>query len=150
MASSPPKKRRHLTCYLPRRYYAQVPNWTSSSAKGILFLDLCWQNDPFPLHVCINHNYSRHQKYETRKAPAGILWSASQSTQRVVDAHVAMLNDTYPSTTTTQFFSSTLAWIDSGTSRKKQNPDVSGFRNIAPSAKAIRMITGSMVQRRSR
>jgi len=63
---------------------------------------------------------------------------------------VAMLNDTYPSTTMTQFFSSTLDLTDPGIWRNEQYIDVEGFRNIAAHAKPMNMVTGCMVQRRIR
>ena len=61
-----------------------------------------------------------------------------------------MLNDTYPSTRMTQFFSSTLDCNDPGIWRNQQYADVEGFWNIAPHAKPIKVVTGSIVQRRIR
>jgi len=63
---------------------------------------------------------------------------------------VAMLKETYPSTTMTQFFSSTLDPTDPGIWRNQQNIDVEGFRNIAPHAKPMKAVTGSMVQSKIR
>jgi hypothetical protein len=96
----------------------------------------------------MNHSNCAHQEYESRKSPARFLKSAHQSTKGGLCAHVAMLNVTYPSTTITQFASSTLDVSDLGISRNQQNIDVEGFRNIAPHAKLMKAVTGSMVQRR--
>ena len=75
---------------------------------------------------------------------------SAYATKGAFDTHVAMLNDTYPSTTMTQFFSSTLDSGDQGSRRNQQCIDVDGFRNIALHAKPIKAVTGSIVQRRVR
>ena len=98
----------------------------------------------------MNHNDSGHQEYKSRKSPVKFLESGYGSTRRAVDAHVAMLNDTYPSTTMTQFFSSTSDVNDPGIWRNQQYIDVEGFRNIASHAKPMKAVTGSMVHRRIR
>ena len=132
-----------LTCSL------LVPHcsFESSISQGILFSALQWEHDPFLPRGCMNHN-NGHQVYESRKSPARFLKSAHRSTKGPHSTHVAMLNDTYPSATMTQFFSSTLDLTDPGIWRNQQYIEVEGFRNIAPHAKPMKAVTGSMVRRR--
>ena len=93
----------NLTCSLLIPHHS----FNSSTNLPLLSLTLQRQHDSFLLG-CINHNDSGHQEYKSRKSPSEFFRSAYQSTKGALGAHVAMLNETYPSTTMTQFFSSTL------------------------------------------